>query len=90
MSYGAWLGALGALGISGLSIRLVKPKNWQRIILGRFLKGNSKIVSLTKAIERHPKLAKKIGKNHNFSDALNLADYCKIYFGGKWNIQESV
>jgi hypothetical protein len=79
MNCGAWEAVLHC---NNIRFEKLYPQRWQHRMLGKFPKGKSKETSLAIAVERHPQIAKQIGKNHNFADAVNLAELCQNYFNG--------
>ena len=79
-NYGAWLALLST---NNITYKAVDPQAWQKVMLGKFATGKSKIASLDSVYRKHPDLVKKVGKNHNYADAVNLLDFCKLYFGNK-------
>ena len=62
------------LSESGFSVKLIRPREWQKDILGELKKGEAKIISLREADRifgskiPHP-------LNHDEADALNIARY---------------
>ena len=76
-NYGAWHALLTSYNAR---IIFINPQQWQKRMLGKFARGKSKETSLRVAKQRHPELAKKIGKNHNIADAINICELCEWYF----------
>lgn len=71
MNYGGWL---AYLEIFKISHTLVPPQRWQKMFLGSFPKGESKIRSVDFINRRYPHVNLK-KSHHGISDAICLALY---------------
>ena len=76
LHYGKLLGIIKALF---LPLEEIPPKRWQKFMLGNGKKKRkqSKLLSLKKAKDLFPKLAKEIGKHDGKSDALLIAEFAR-------------
>lgn len=73
---------IATLKILQIPFEEIPSQRWQKEMLGagRKKKKEIKELSLQKAKNLFPKLALKIAKNHNFSDALLIAEYMRRNF----------
>lgn len=78
-NYGGWIATLEILEIP---YQLATPQKWQKVILGSFPKGESKIRALEFAQRMWPKL-NLIRKDHGIVDALCIALYAKQLHQGE-------
>lgn len=79
MNFGSWCTLLEVLNISHT---LVPPQTWQKVILGSFPKGQSKVRALEFAQRKFPSLDLK-KKDSGIVDALCLATYLRQHHTGK-------
>lgn len=74
MNYGGWL---AFLELANISHSLIPPIRWQRMFLGTFPKGESKIRSVDFINRKYPHVKLK-KKQHGISDAICLALYTLV------------
>lgn len=74
MNYGIWLGILAAYGVS---VKIVKPQEWQKGMLHKVDGKDTKARSLTTARRMFPDQTEKLKfkKDHHRADALLIAYY---------------